>query len=144
MDSTEDYAFVAGGIDGLQVFGVANPVSHPTLGAFGLPDYTFSGTVVANYAFLSYYTYIYESHGGYSTSGAYIVDISDPSNPHTVRWLNLSTAAEFAVVGQYAYAADGNRIHIIDCEDPAHADIIGSFDVPGYAVTWRPPGTSPI
>jgi uncharacterized secreted protein with C-terminal beta-propeller domain len=74
--------------------------------------------IVGNYAYLAY------------TSGLYIVDISDNSNPRFVdKCLTPGKANGVYVSGNYAYVTEGYRgLRVIDVSDPKNPFEVGYYD----------------
>ncbi len=81
-------------------------------------------TISSNLAFVAMYS-----------SGLFILDISDESNPRLVGSYNSpGLALSVAVSGRYAYLADESAgVQVIDVIDPASPVRVGGFNTPGKA-----------
>jgi hypothetical protein len=127
-----NYAYVAGGTEGLKILDISNPTT-PILKFTG---YTYSGyayyglfmgvDVVGNYAYVAV-TKRYELSG--SSSGLIILDISDPTTPILQGYYNTGDGStDVKIVGNYAYVADWNSgLKILDISNPTIPTLIGSY-----------------
>ncbi len=81
--------------------------------------------------------YITESKSYIAAGGAglRIMDISEPTNPKEIGFINTPGYAEgVAIAGHYAYVADGGAgVRVIDTSDPTHPREVGFVYVLGYA-----------
>ncbi len=70
---------------------------------------------------------------GAGTKGFYVIDVSDPSAPEHVGFLEIDgRAIGVSILNQYAYVAAGNSVfYVIDISNPEAPQIAGSFDIEG-------------
>ncbi|MCK4226134.1 T9SS type A sorting domain-containing protein [candidate division WOR-3 bacterium] len=71
-----------------------------------------------------------------NSSGLYIIDVSDPTNPTEVGFYDdPGWAFDVYVSENYAYVADGySGLRIIDVSDPTNPFEAGFYDTPEYAI----------
>jgi hypothetical protein len=123
-----NYAYLAGGNDGLSIVDIANPTTPRQVSRYQPAGYGSARniTLVGNYAYLA------------DSSGLRIVNISDPNTPIEVGAYTTNTAPEDVIVaGAYAYIADGfNVLRVINISDPTNPVSIGMLNTPGqkYAI----------
>jgi hypothetical protein len=129
-----NYAYVAGGSQGLKILDISNPTT-PILKFTGYTNYGASNSVevVGNYAYVTVAQY----SGSYS-SGLIILDISDPTTPILQGYYNTSygsgSGSDVKVVGNYAYVCDfGAGLKILDISNPTTPTLISSSSTSSYA-----------
>jgi hypothetical protein len=83
------------------------------------------------------YAYVVSSGSFNYAAGLYVVDISTPSDPQIIGWVDTGgTANGVTVSGSYAYLADGeNGLQVIDISTPSNPYVIGSVGLDGYAMS---------
>ena len=116
-----NYAFIAYGYHGMEVVDVTDP-AHPVYVAnWNSPDiFFFVGvTISGNYAFLT-------SNGRF-----YIVDISYPTHPASLAYLQGDWYFGSDVSGNYAFvSALVTGLRVIDISNPANPIPAGAYEVP--------------
>jgi len=129
LDIQGDYAFMAGERSGLMVADVNPPSSPSFVSQIGYIGYPYDVRVNGDYAYVAG-----DSSNSYMYAGLTILDISDPSKTHPVKYVPiLETNPEgVAVDGDYAYVAAGD-FYIIDINPPASAQIIKTLPTVGKA-----------
>lgn len=92
------------------------------LGSIGTPratlDLAFAGT------------FVYAAVGN---DGLFVIDVSDPTDPSIVGFVDPGTATGVAVSGSFAYVADSafDGLHAIDISDPTNPAVVGSVVTTG-------------
>ena len=116
-----NYAYVAGGVNGLHIFDVTDPY-HPSW----LSRFKLSGPIM-NVFSTSTYAYVID----YSM-GLIILSIADPSAPTPAGIVSLpSPGMDVNAINGYAYVAtDTNGLQIIDVDPPQSAYIVKSISLP--------------
>ncbi|MBU1473154.1 MAG: T9SS type A sorting domain-containing protein [Bacteroidetes bacterium] len=109
----------------LVVLSVASSSAPAQVTSIDVPDGSVMDVVVSN-------NRAYVAAGG---AGLRVMDISEPTNPKEIGFINTPGYAEgVAVAGQYAYMADGGAgVRVIDISDPTHPREVGFVYVLGYA-----------
>ncbi len=124
-----NYAYIADGDKGLQIYDISNPANPILKGSNSNPNgYARGIQVVGNYAYVAYYG-----------TGLQIVDISDPTNP-TVKsnYYLPSLSGGLQIVGNYAYVTDFYQSEqIIDISNPANPTFKGSYNAPSQTCDVR-------
>jgi hypothetical protein len=117
-------AYVADGLNGLQIIDISTPSSPALLGNCPTIDSARGVHVVSPYAYVAD-----------EEAGLQIIDISDPANSSIVGTCDTPGSSRDVVVqGAYAYVADMNSgLQIIDVSDPQNTSIVGFFTLSGYA-----------
>ena len=88
-----DFAYVADGFDGLEIFNISDPATPTEIGQFTKGGNIRGVYVVGNYA------YIVDRGDGLN-----IIDISEPTNPKEVKqFTDRGKAKDVYVVGEYAF-----------------------------------------
>jgi hypothetical protein len=75
-------------------------------------------------------------HAFVSKDGLRVVDVSDPNHPEVVGGLfgYEWDAADVAVLGDYAYFADGDRFRVVDISNPMSPLVLGAAATPDHAL----------
>jgi hypothetical protein len=118
------YAYVADGLEGLEVIDIQNKNSPAIVGHADTQGFA-AGIYVRNNL-----AYVAESDQGLS-----IIDVTNPVNAMISATLDTAgNAYAVFVSGDYAYIADGgNGLVIMDVKDKSHPRITGSLDLNGNA-----------
>jgi hypothetical protein len=101
------------------------------VGTLTLPVFAWRVAVSGGYAYLAEWE-----------RGLRAIDVSTPSAPVEVGWLDVSAPWDIAVSGDYAYVASGNRdfpldepgLIVIDVSTPSAPIAVGFFETPGQAL----------
>jgi M6 family metalloprotease-like protein len=128
-----DYAYVAEG-GGLTILHISNNTSFQFISQVPLEDVTKRVTVSGDYA------YIGDNEGGF-----YIIDISDPSNPHIISQIYLQQgifsygiASDIAIKGNYAYVVNAMYgVMIFDISDPTDPVEVGYYLAPNWCYSIK-------
>lgn len=122
VDVGGDYACVADYYAGLRVISVADPTSPSEVGHYDNPGISTRVAIIDT-------VYVYLPDSG---SGAHIISIADPAHPAEVGFLDTpGHVGGIAVVGRYAYVADGGALLVVSIADPANPVIVASCDTSG-------------
>ena len=116
-----DYAYVAGGINGLHIFDISNPVNPVWVNKVDTEAYR-----------------VYVSGGcAYVTglSTLQIIDINSPQSPYIVKTVDMPEGPkDIYVTFGYAYVADNKSgLLVLDIDPPGEASIVKIVDTPGHA-----------
>jgi hypothetical protein len=117
-----NYTYIADEHDGFEILDVSNPI-HPVL-VSRLATLESQSVVISNgYAYLG------------ARNNLFIVDISEPANPHLVQSYNPQCyMSNISLRGNYLYLAnDGWGIKILDISNPVNPIMVDSYDTPGRA-----------
>ncbi len=135
----QDYAYVAGGYQGLRIIDVSDPTSPSEVGFYDTPGHAWGIAVAAGDPQGHTYAYVADGDSPQTDRTALrIIDVSDPANPSEVgSYEELDDARDVTVVGSKAYVA-GGCLHIIDVSDPTSPSEIGSYCTPRDD-PWGPP-----
>ena len=119
-------AYVADGVEGLQIIDVSEPSNPIITGSVDTPDYALFATVVDQTAYVA-------DLG----SGLQVIDVSDPSSPTIIGSVDTPGEASWvSVIDQIAYVCDwGGGLQVIDVSDPSNPFIISTVDTPGGSFT---------
>jgi hypothetical protein len=119
---TSLYAYVADGLQGLEVIDIQNKNNPKIIGHMATSGFA------AGVYFKNNYAYVAESDQGLS-----IIDVSTPTNPTISARLDTpGNAYAVFVSGDYAYIADsGDGLVVVDIKDKTHPRITGSLDLSG-------------
>jgi hypothetical protein len=124
MEIMGEYALVANGFGGLQIFKVNSATDFTPVGTFpvrpsepGTAAFTTSVTARGNLAYVT------------DRIGLQIIDITDPASPSLVGSLETpGLADDVDIQGDYAYVADGLAgMHVVDIGDPAAPTIVTNY-----------------
>lgn len=108
--------------DLLSIYSLDNPAAPQLLGELSL------GYFLSDLAISGQYAYVLKEEGGMR-----VVDISDPSNPAEVGYLDLGVddASIIAVAGDFAYLGTWNgKVFMADISTPQSPVDLGSYDTP--------------
>ena len=117
--------YVAGGLAGLLIVDISDPL-HPTdAGAIGLEGHALDVAVRNGFAYVAA-----------AEAGLHIVDVSRVKRPRISGWWATSgDVLDVQKVGRYLYlACNHSGVRILDAFDPEHPIQIGAVDTPGQAV----------
>ncbi|MBI5183022.1 MAG: fibronectin type III domain-containing protein [Nitrospinae bacterium] len=121
------YAYVAGGLSGLQIIDISTPASPEIVTSVETDGFVADVYGSGNYA------YMVVQYGLVSPAALQVIDISDPFNPSIIGSLDaLGEVEALHVSGNYAYIINDWDLEIIDISDPSSPIIIGSVDTPGH------------
>ncbi|MFC1779696.1 DUF1566 domain-containing protein [Thermodesulfobacteriota bacterium] len=132
LSVVDQYAYVADDT-GLQIINITDPLQPNIVGSIATPD---SGdiywpnnaldvAVSGQFAYLTVYG---------NDDGLQVVDVSNPSNPIQIGWIDLPQVGGLYVEGSYVYVAVGNNgLRVIDISRPQSPTIVGTIDTPGDA-----------
>jgi len=72
---------------------------------------------------------VYAIAGGYANGGMSIIDVTDPTSPVLIDFIHNVPGFDVKVWSHYVYCSTigGGTGMIVDIEDPANAQIVGSF-----------------
>lgn len=123
---TGQYAFVAAGDGGLQVFDCANPTNPVLVGFCETSGYANDVALAGNYAYVAD-----------GEAGLKIVNVSDRAHPILVGGYDTPDEAQSVCVdGSYAYVADRmSGLHILDISNPSNPVLAGSYDTPDWCMS---------
>jgi len=113
-------AYVALGTNGLEVIDVINPVQPQWAGTFSTAGVAQSVAVSGHYAYLA-------------GVGAYVIDISDPTNPRRVGKGADMWCECVALQGNYAYLT-GDGLRVFDIANPTSPRLVGNAG--GFEKSW--------
>jgi hypothetical protein len=118
-----NFALVADGSVGLEVFDLAGVAGITQRGWYGTPGQVRSATVVGDYALVA------DDFGG-----VHAVQWNNGADPIRVGFLHTpGMAIEIDVVGNFAYVANTGGLQILDISDLANPSIVGSIGTLGQA-----------
>ncbi len=113
-----NYAYIAAGSYGLQIYDISNTANSVLLGSYDTQA-TAKDVYVQNQI-----AYVADD-----TDGVYIIDVSNPSSPSLLSTYATPTYAwGVAVSGTTMYVADYNSLQIINVTDPHNPTFLGSYD----------------
>lgn len=117
---SDEYAFVADGLSGLQVMYIGEPTSPVLIAGYDTPGYAEGVAVAGGYAFVA------DGAGGIQ-----ILDVSSPASPSYVGSCDTGGFAyDVAVSGNYAFVGGGaGGLQVIDVSNPQLPSLIGTHDV---------------
>lgn len=115
-----NYAYLAYGYNGMVIVDVTDPANPTYAGSWSNPDFFFVGVSInGNYAYLT-------SNGRF-----YIIDITDPTHPASLAFLQGDWYFGTDILGGYAYvSALVTGIRVIDVANPANPTPAGAYDTP--------------
>ena len=131
LDIVNDTAYVASGVNGVEIFDITYPRHLVRQGGTDAPPIAYVVHVIGSYAFVSV-----------GAGGLKIFDVSNPGVSSLLGQTNTpGTAYNFDIVGGTVYLADGESgLQIINATVPASPIITGSFDTPGTAYAVKVSG----
>jgi len=117
-------AYVAGELEGVQVFDITDPASLSLIGSVEMPGRARGLDVSGDHAYV-----------GCDFEGLQVVNIADPTNPTLAGSLDTPGRAGAVIVsGDHAYVANGESgLQVINIADPTSPSLAGSLDTPGSA-----------
>lgn len=129
------YAYIASAWGTLQIFDISNPAAPIARGSASVTNQAWDVVVVGQYAYVTYGSGVQQVPAS-SKSGLQIFNISNPNNPTKVgEYKTLgNNSYNVAVVGNYAYIADGTSgLQIVNISNPANPTLVGSYDTEDFA-----------
>ncbi|MCX6647609.1 MAG: hypothetical protein NTY09_14800, partial [bacterium] len=126
-----NYAYIAGGINGLHIFDISDPENPTWVNWVDTPGEARCVTVSGGYAYVTDYSDFYSTNN----ASLHIIDIDPPGSAYIVKSVDTPGAAySVTVSGEYAFVADwGPGIQVIDIQPPESAHIVKTIDTPGQA-----------
>jgi hypothetical protein len=114
-----NYAYVAGGFNGLHIFDVSDPLAPVWVSRLESPEEVYSVDVEGDVAYVTILN-----------QGLVIVDVCEPYSPSILYGVyNLDKALDVVVDGEYAYVADGNDgLKVIDISPPESAAVVHTVE----------------
>jgi hypothetical protein len=113
---SEDLILMACDYDGVNIFDRKDPKNPILIGSIDLHDLVLSVALVENIAYV----------GGYEKF--YIVDVSDPTLPKVISYLDTTYVSGVKIIGKKAYIITNGGLKVIDISSPTYPIIIGSID----------------
>jgi hypothetical protein len=112
-------AYLASGMDGIQVVDISDPASPALLATVDTPSWAYEVSVQGTIA------YVADGDGGLRT-----YSVADPANPHLLDIVDTpGNGFQVTLVGTLAYVADGESgLLIVDAADPGNLATIGEYD----------------
>jgi hypothetical protein len=119
-----DYAYVANGLNGLQVIDISDPANPTYAGGYYTPWIARAVAISGDHA------YVVDEDAGLQ-----VIDISDPAAPaYAGGYDTPGIATDVAISGDYAFVADHDSgLYVVDISDPAVPAYAGSYNTPGEA-----------
>jgi len=119
-----NFAYVAAGSTGVQVFDISNPLAPKRVGTVDTSGSAYGVTLSGNYAYVAD-----------GEAGLQVVDVSDASSLRRVGGFETSGSAYgVAVSGNYAYLADGSAgVRVIEVSNRVEPKRVGGFSSSGWA-----------
>jgi hypothetical protein len=125
VDVAGDYAYLADGMQGLRVVGIANPAFPQDVGSYNTPG---TATGVAARDSLVYVADV--------AGGLRIISVASPSSPYPVGTFATPTAVDVAVAvtDSFAFVADDAKgLRVIQISSPAFPQEVGFYETAGEA-----------
>lgn len=118
---------------GLKILDISDPDNIYEVGYIEFPGYTRGIYVVGSYAYIAFSPGI--GPDTWSEGGLGIVDVSDPSKPFRLGFVNTPGEPQNVAVSEnLAYVADGESgLRIIDVSSPYEPYEVSAYDTPGTA-----------
>jgi len=114
-----NYAYIAGGYNGVHVFNIQNPLEPVWLKSVALPNEAYSIVVSNGYAYVA----VYET-------GLVIIDVNPLSSASIIQTIPMTNPLQVSVWNGWAYVCEDNYLHIIDITPPETATLEVSFTNP--------------
>ena len=109
---------------GFRVVDVSVPTAPYQRDSYALEGFAYCVTVTGDYAFV-----------GRGWRGITVFNVSDPDNIVLVtNYSPLNNCKEIAIIGNFAYVADGSRFRILDITNPAGIVEVGYYSTGGAAL----------
>ena len=121
-----NFAYVADGLNGLQLIDISNPQAPVLSGRADTPGSARDVAIAGNYAYVADFR-----------NGLQVIDISNSQIPVLAGSVDVpGFAITVAIVGNFAYVGGGykNGLQVIDITQPEAPVLVGSFDNPDYAL----------
>ena len=124
----ENFAYVAGGVNGLHIFDISNPLNPIWLNWIDTPNQAKAVYVNDGYAYVADYH-----------SGLQIIDVDPPEYAHIVKSLNTPqyNVNKVYISNNYAYVLESSEDYsgliVINIETPESAFTVKSIETPGGA-----------
>jgi hypothetical protein len=117
-----NYAYVAGGSDGLRVVNVSNPANPVEVGSCDTPGFAQGIAVIGDYAYVAA-----------GDLGLRVVDISNPASPTEVGFHEgLGYTFDVSAADGYVYVAGREgRLWVVDVSNPANPTEEGLYNAGG-------------
>ena len=113
-----NYAYVAGGYNGLHIFDISDPLNPVWVNWVDTPDFAHDVYVSGGYAYVAD-----------NSSGLQIIDIEPPESASIVKTVDTPDWTNGVyVTGNYAYVTDYSGLNIIDIDPPESASIVKTVD----------------
>ncbi len=136
-----NYAYVVEGNWGLRIFDISNPAQPESVSCVCLPNWNpFRTTVFGDYA------YVIDDHyqGGQGSSYLDALSLANPAAPQiqdSVVVTGLYEESTFHIPlqvssGYLYFAGSLGPFQVFSLADPAHPQLAGSCDIPGYGSAW--------
>ena len=113
---------------GLHILDVSDPVHIVALGVCSSGQ-AFDVAISGSYAFV-----VGGGYSGYRWSQLWVIDIANPTAPHLVNQVSISSINAIEIVGEYAFLS-ANGLKILDISDPLSVEVMGQVDAPVLSVT---------
>jgi hypothetical protein len=108
------------------VYSLSNPAAPQLVGSCNLQAHTMYDRVF-ELATAGLYAYVADGYGGMR-----IVDVSDPTNPSEVNWIDGYWVGSVAAVENTVIMNDRTRISIYDLTDPLNPALVGYYSTAEY------------
>jgi len=131
-----EFAYIADGVNGVQVINVGNTDSVFTVGVWDNPSEAAMSVIVnEGWAYVAN-----------NAAGLFVLDVSDPTDPHQRAAINTPGLARAIINdGVFAYVAcEDGGLRIINHTDPLHPTEEGFFNPAGYIRDVKLSPTRPI
>ncbi|MCB9798820.1 hypothetical protein H6758_03790 [Candidatus Nomurabacteria bacterium] len=120
VEVVDGYAYVTLIDGGFSIIDVGNPATPTTTATIDPVSNSYDISVSGNYAFVSH------NNGG--SDGISVIDITDKSNPFSVKNYRFSAlAVESVISGNYLYVAASTQLSVIDISNPLEPVTVGSW-----------------
>ncbi|MHC4212422.1 MAG: hypothetical protein ACYSWP_03510 [Planctomycetota bacterium] len=125
-------AYIANGLEGLQIVDISNPSSPILLGSFLTDGFASAVAVSGNIALVA------------DGVNVYVLDVTDGRSPAlTDIWSSNGWAGGVAIDGSYGYVANGGYgLMILDLSVPSNVTEVASYQTPGVAYTVTVSGST--
>lgn len=118
-----NFAYVAEGVSGLEIFDISNPVKPKRVGGVDTPDFAYGVSAAGNFAYVAD-----------GNAGLRIVNITNPVYP-TIVGPGVNTpgfAMDVFILGNFAYVADlFGGLSIVNISNPNAPVLAGNVPMPG-------------
>lgn len=144
---------------GLRIIDISNPMNPNEVGTFEVQSYPIGVAIQGNYAYLADESLriidvsnphlpvqvgYYESpgqaldvvlEGDYAYladryEGMRVLNVSDPTNPFGIAWVDLDYAETIALSGSFVYIGNGYVLNAVDISDPFNPSLVASHALP--------------